>query len=351
MFLYEKDPYSEGSTHYQVYELLYEIVERGLCEDNPLATDWEKSKSMLNKGEIASIVIGSWAISQFKNAGSNGDSIAFMPFPHEINGMQYMTISTDYNYAISKNCKYPEAARAYIDFMLDESGYALDHETFSIVKTDPYPESYGNMENIVLLTTGQASNETYNIKQKLSKNLNMEDGSEAQRVIEAAKGYRQETFADIAKDWNTRWESARPDTMEVNEREEIPALLDSVISDTYTVNFSPTELEYIEQVKKLSVGYTVNAAPFQYEKNGAFTGLSLDVCESIQKNTGLSFEYVPFQNTEEMIAALQRGEIDMIAGLDSNIKDEQELKYSKEYSSQKNLHQRRCLSHLLSDRI
>ena len=337
LFVYEKNPYLEGSTHYQVYELLYEIVERGLCEENPLASDWEKSKQMLNNGEIASIVIGSWAVSQFKAAGTNEDSIAFMPFPHEINGMQYMTISTDYNYAINKNSKYPKAARAYVDFMLDESGYALDHETLSIVKTDPYPESYGSMENVVLLTTGQANNETYNIKQKLSKNLNMEDGSEAQRVIEAAKGYRKETFADIAKDWNSRWEASRPANMKITEREEVPALIDSVLSDSYSVSFSKTEQEFINNQASLTVGYSQNTAPFQYEKEGHFTGLSLDVCEIIQKTTGLSFTYVPFQNTEEMIVALQRGEIDMIAGLDSTMKYEQELKYSKEYSSQMNV--------------
>lgn len=337
MFLYEKDPYLEGSTHYQVYELLYEIVERGLSEDNPLASDWEKSKSMLNNGEIASIVIGSWAISQFKNAGSNGDSLAFMPFPHEINGMQYMTISTDYNYAISRYCQYPEAARAYIDFMLDESGYALDHETLSIVKTDPYPESYGDMENVILLTTSQAKSDAYSIRKKLSINLNMEDGTEAQRIIEAAKGYRQETFSDIAKDWNTRWESARPANMNVKEREEVPALLDSVISNTYSVNFSQTELEYIKEKNTLNIGYCTNIAPFQYEKDGIFTGLSLDICTVIEQNTGLSFHYVPFQNTEELILALQQGQIDIIAGLDATIDYNQELKYSKEYSSQMNV--------------
>lgn len=337
MFVYEKDPYLEGSTHYQVYELLYEIVERGLCEENPLASDWEKSKAMLNNGEIACLVIGSWAVSQFKEAGPNGDSIAFMPFPHEIDGMQYMTVSTDYSYAINKNSEYPEAARAYVDFMLDESGYALDHETISIVKTDPYPESYGNMENVLLLTTGPATNETYKAKQKLSTNLNMEDGSEAQRVIEAAKGYRTETFADITKDWNTRWEASRTPDIKVSEKEEVPALIDSVLSDSYSVSFSQTELEFIADKKSLTVGYSANTAPFQYEKEGSFTGLSLDVCEMVQSSTGLSFTYVPFQNTAEMILALQRGEIDMISGLDANADYEQDLKYSKEYSSQMNV--------------
>ena len=109
-FIYERNPFSKGSTHYQVYQLLYDIVKDGLCEDDPKSDDWEKSKSMLNRGEIGCMAIGSWAVSQFKQAGPDGDAVAFMPFPNEIDGKQYMTISTDYCYAINKNSKEKDAA-------------------------------------------------------------------------------------------------------------------------------------------------------------------------------------------------------------------------------------------------
>ena len=58
-FIYERNPFSKGSTHYQVYQLLYDIVKDGLCEDDPKSDDWEKSKSMLNRGEIGCMAIGS----------------------------------------------------------------------------------------------------------------------------------------------------------------------------------------------------------------------------------------------------------------------------------------------------
>ena len=58
---------------------------------------------MLNEGKIGCMAIGSWAMSQVRNAGADGKSVAYMPFPNEVDGKQYMTIVTDYCYAINKN--------------------------------------------------------------------------------------------------------------------------------------------------------------------------------------------------------------------------------------------------------
>lgn len=329
-FVNEGDPFLEGSTHYEVYELLYNIVKEGLSETNPLETDWEQSKALLNQGKIGCIAIGSWAVSQFKEAGPNADAVAFMPFPNEIAGRQYMTISTDYCYAVSSNSKNKEAAKAYIEFMLDESGYALDHEILSVVKTDPYPDSYGNMENVILLSNNPATGENYEKKLKLMTNLNMEDESEKKRVIEAAKGLRNESFDDIARDWNTRWESSRTPDMEVTQRD-VKALLSSVIDSNYEVNFSQTEQQFIQEQQKLRVGYVKNLAPFQYEKEEDFTGVSRKICETIEENTGLVMEYYPYDNTAQMVEAINRGEIDIIAGIDRESDYTENILYSKEY--------------------
>ena len=46
---------------YAVYYVLYEAVARGLIEDDPTTTDWEGSKGMINNGDIATMVLGSWS--------------------------------------------------------------------------------------------------------------------------------------------------------------------------------------------------------------------------------------------------------------------------------------------------
>ena len=72
------DPFSPGvptgdpeSGPYAVYNILYEAVKRGLTEADPTTTDWEGSKIRMNNGEIAVMVLGSWAIVQMRDAGPN----------------------------------------------------------------------------------------------------------------------------------------------------------------------------------------------------------------------------------------------------------------------------------------
>lgn len=331
-FIYERNPFSKGSTHYQVYQLLYDIVKDGLCEDDPKSDDWEKSKSMLNRGEIGCMAIGSWAVSQFKQAGPDGDAVAFMPFPNEIDGKQYMTISTDYCYAINKNSKEKDAARKYIDFMLDESGHALDQENLSLVKTDPYPDAYGDMKNAILSSNTAATNVNYSRWESLSKNLNMEDNKETARVIAAAAGYSDETLDDIVKDWNERWESGRPKDMEAEMQEASSNWLNSsVITENYEVTLSQTEQRYLSDIGTIKVGYLTEFAPYQYKNaQGKFTGLSQQICDIISSTLNVDMKYIAYGNRKDLIAALENGEIDMAAGLDSE-SEQDSLRFSKSY--------------------
>lgn len=328
-FVKIENPFSQGSTHDVVYSMLYRIVEEGLCEENIGSGDWNESKTLLNEGKIACIAIGSWALSQFKNAGEYGDDVAFMPFPNEIDGKQYATISTDYPYAINRNSNMKEAAKAYIDFMLDESGFALDRDNLSIVKTDPYPDSFTEMEDIIFLSNAAASPETTNYFQILSSQLDLQSGTEQKRIIEAASGKTDESWDDIRDDWNERWESSRTSDMKV-ENEVISFFADGV-SLTQEISFSDAELSYIENLDVVSVGYLEEYAPFQSEVDGEFVGLSAGVCARIEENTGIKFNYKPYKNYSEIVNAMENGEIDMAAGIESSADYDDKVRLSKGY--------------------
>lgn len=327
-FVNELDPFLEGTTHYQVYKLLYDIVSNGLCEAKPEESDWDQSKVMLNNGEIGCMAIGSWALKQVQDAGSNGDSVAYMPFPNEVDGKQYMTIVDDYCYAINKNSEQKEAARDYIDFMLDESGYALNQEVLSVVKTDPILDSYGDMNSVICLCDNEASDNNYQKRQTLSANLNILDSTdEIKRVIEAAEGKRNETFDEIAQDWNERWESSRTaDMMPDGTSQKI--VLNSALSQNYNVEFSDTEQEYIDSLKTVRVGYLKEMAPFQYYEGGSFHGVLRDIVNIVASDLDVEVEEKGYDNTQELVKALKSGEIDMIAGMNKSGKYGSELKFS-----------------------
>ncbi len=330
-FVNELNPFLEGTTHYDVYRMLYDIVQNDLSEENPSETDWELSKSMLNEGKIGCMAIGSWALIQVKEAGENGDAVAFMPFPNEKDGKQYMTVVTDYSYGINANSTEKEAARLYVDYMLDESGYALDHENLSLVKTDPFPESFGDMEHVVCLSNMVATSENYEKRTALSEKLNILDSNEEiKRVIEAASGMTSESFDDIAKDWNERWESSRTEEM-MPEESEIVQVQSGIITDEYEVNFSETEKEYLQSVSTLKVGYLKNMAPYQYDTKDGFQGVSANILQIVSDHIRVSMEYYGYDNTEQMIQALTNGDIDMVAGVEKSEEYDDVVKYSRDY--------------------
>ena len=99
-------PWQDGKIMYITDGLLFDIVHEGLSEPDPLTTNWEGSKGMIGTGKVATMLLGSWATQQMKDAataaGSNPDDIAFWPFPYQTGGKFYSRVEGDYKAGISK---------------------------------------------------------------------------------------------------------------------------------------------------------------------------------------------------------------------------------------------------------
>ncbi len=329
-FITDVNPFREGTVHNQTLKLLYDLVEKGYTEVGTGTLGWWDSIIKMNNGEIGCSVIGTWALYDYKNVGPNGDDIGFMPFPNNIDGKQYVTVTGDYGYAISKNSKNKAAARAFLDFMLDESGYAFEHDTLSVLKTDPYPECYGDMEHTSVLNSANASGEAYTLFNALTTNIILYNTDEYVRIVEAAAGIRDESFEDIMDDWNMRWEAGREGIEivlpEVEEKSEDKVIL---IGNEQVV-LSDNEKAFIQKNETLTVGYNKNLAPISYEEDGEFLGVAKDICKMISAKSGLKMEYRGYENTRELVEALNNGKIDFVAGMDK-LNSYNTLSYSKDY--------------------
>ncbi len=339
-FIYDENPFRDGSNHYEVYRLLYDLISLGYVEEDIAKSDWNKSKEMLNNGEIGCLAIGSWALSQFKAAGNNPDNVLFMPFPNEIDGKQYMTVLTDYSYGVASNSDNKEAARAFVDFMLDESGYAIDGNNISLLASDPYPDAFGDMNNIIILGNQSAYDSSYNIYAKMRNAVDIEGYDVTKRVMEAAGGITNETFEEITADWNKKWEAARPTNMKPNkqakENEEIVAPI-PIILDNSEIILSEAEKAYIQKHSTMIVGYNKNMAPFSYEQGDEFKGIARDLCDGISEKTGINMIYTGYESTDDMLKAIENNDIDVIAAIEKMSKEFNDIKYSKEYLNYMNV--------------
>ncbi|MEF9907221.1 ABC transporter substrate-binding protein [Streptomyces sp. P9-A2] len=212
--LAEGDPWADGADLRVADTLLHDIVRAGLAEKDPTTTNWEASKPKLAKGEIATMWLGSWAVVQMreaaKQAGSDPDDIGFMPFPAQQDGAFCAVTSPDYQQAVNVHSDHKAAARAWIDWFTDKSGYAKANLALSPLKDDPLPE--------ILRPYQDAGVELIDLDDaKGAQVKSIDNGSEVgiykpdyrQDLVDLARGARKGSLDDFLDDLGARWAEAR----------------------------------------------------------------------------------------------------------------------------------------------
>ena len=213
--LHTKNPfrdYGDGTHPYALYKILYDAVAEGLTEDDYSTTSWEDSKGMINRGEIATMVLGSWAYSQMVAADSHGEDVGYMPFPITIDGKQYASAGADYSYGISKNATADEqtAAMVFVKWMTEKSGFSYNEDGLPVAKDQT--DTKLAFAGVDLLEDQPAleGEEDYLNDMNSESELNINNGgnTKIQEIIEhAANG--DESFDDIMTEWNKAWSDAQ----------------------------------------------------------------------------------------------------------------------------------------------
>lgn len=198
---------------YAVYYVLYEATARGLIEDDPTTTDWEGCKGMINRGEIGTMVLGSWAVTQMQEAGDNGDDIGYMPFPITVDGKQYASAGPDYCYGININSSEDNqiAAMLYVKWLTEESNFAYDQGGVPILAGAEYPAVLDAFEGVELVidNPAPAGEETYfnDINNESEVGLNSDNYPDS-AILEHALT-QDKTLDDIMAEWNAQWSAAQ----------------------------------------------------------------------------------------------------------------------------------------------
>jgi len=140
---------------------IYDVVAKGLTEADPTTTDWEGSKRLIGVGDIATMVLGSWAIPQMQAAaeaaGADPADIAYMPTPAQVDGKFHTVAGGDYNLAINVHSKNKVTARAWIDWFNHDSGFSESQVGLSPLIDGAVPAALdGFMKNVELITMNPA---------------------------------------------------------------------------------------------------------------------------------------------------------------------------------------------------
>lgn len=348
-FLHEEDPFGKGSNSYQVYRLLYDLIKDGLCEKPFGKMSWDESIKNLRQGKLGCVVLGSWAMHQVmtEDGSVTSDNIGFMPFPNEVDGQQYMTVLTEYCIGVSSNSKNKKAALAYVDFLLDESGYAVKQGRISVAKNELLPESYSDLEDVIFVAPGTFNDNNYNLYLELNNKVDPSSVESIKRVMAAAGGKSNESFDDIMKEWNTAWNEVRVKFEKKNpgsvstekpkepvKEEEKESAQEMEEPEAGAPIFAELEKQFIAEHSTIKVGYLTNMAPFQYlNGKNEFGGVSRDVINRIAQYTGWTMEFYQYENTRAVLEALANGEIDIAAGVEKLPVNAKKAEFSRSYIS------------------
>ncbi len=214
-----KDPFAnQGNSTgpYAVYKILYDAAAEGLIEDDYTTTDWEGCKPMFNNGQIATMVLGSWAFTQMRDAegGEHPEDVGYMAFPITIDGKQYAPAGGDYNFGINVQASYEEklASMYYLKWLTHESGFAYSEGGVPIDKSGEYPDLYAAFDGIDMLSDADAlpGEETLLSELNAESELNINNGgnTKVQEIIEHGFNHDKD-FDDIMADWNSAWSDAQ----------------------------------------------------------------------------------------------------------------------------------------------
>lgn len=220
-----KDPFTKRDDMtgpYAVYYVLYESVARKLVEDDPASSDWESSKGAINRGEIATMVLGSWAVNQFKEAGDNPDDIGYMPFPITVNGKQYAGSGGNYGYGINKDATDDNkiASMLYVKWLIEESPMFLDEGSIPARKDGEFLSVLEAFDGVELIANSPAPDREEDLFDDVNNEsevgINNNDYPDCE-ILEAAL-YGSRTLDEIMAEWNQKWTSAQESLgVEVNK--------------------------------------------------------------------------------------------------------------------------------------
>lgn len=210
-------PWAPGE-YYEITDgLLYDIVAAGLSEEDPLTTNWEESKTLIGSGQVATMVLGSWAITQMRDAavaaGASADDIGYMPFPYQVDGTFYSTIGGDYKNAINVNSDNKATARAWIEWFAAESGYALSQGGLSPLVDGPSPDTLGDFDaagvQYIELAPAPAGSESLENDIANTAEIDLFGPIYRQQLVDIARGAADGDKESFFEQLNQRWADAR----------------------------------------------------------------------------------------------------------------------------------------------
>ncbi|OJF10574.1 ABC transporter substrate-binding protein [Couchioplanes caeruleus subsp. caeruleus] len=217
----DANPWQPGKIQYITDGLLFDIVRAGLSEKDPLTTNWEGAKPMIATGKVATMLLGSWAVPQMRDAATavkaDPGDIAFWPFPFQTGGRFHARIEGDYKAAVSRTSKNKATARAWLDWFVTESGFAADQQAIPPALDQPLPATLQafTATGVELLEVPEATTNAGKEDEIIKESeIDLKGNIYRQKLVDIARGAAEGDKDSYFAELNKRWGAARSRVMQ-----------------------------------------------------------------------------------------------------------------------------------------
>lgn len=204
--IYDKNAFGQGSPLYTSLKLLNDAVANKYVEEDPMTSDWEKSKQDMADNKIGVMALGSWAIGQIQDKSQTPENIKFMSAPVNHNGKQVIQIASDYMMGVNVHSKNKDIAKEFVKYFVEK--YPSDSNMISSIVGAKLPEYLsGSKAELVQQKMGTTQSTVDLDKVQKESLINLNDSKWVKTVIEIGLGNGKQTFdeymASLNKSWNT----------------------------------------------------------------------------------------------------------------------------------------------------
>ncbi|MCD9020278.1 extracellular solute-binding protein [Cohnella sp. NL03-T5] len=192
-------PFTVDGPYGQSLGILKQLYEKGDLEKDIYSANWDQTQKDIATGKTAMMYIGNWFFSSLVTGGLALEDIGFVPLPYDNSGTYKGMMRNDWAYAVSATSKNKPLAKAFIKFMLEESGDETDHMFISPLKDkkQDLPQLTQFMSyNPTMLEAQAVSTEVTAAENKMQFDL-------FKFIQEATVGDLQDVFDGYNKKWKT----------------------------------------------------------------------------------------------------------------------------------------------------
>ena len=207
----DEAPFTLGKGPGDIYNTIFTLAKDKLIEPDPTTTNWENSKTLMGQGKVSAMWLGSWAMVQMqdaaKKAGADPADIGFAPYPFQKDGKFCPVTGPDYLQAISIHSKHKAAARAWLDWFTDKSGFAKDQGSLPTEKGQPLPSTLADYQKLPInyITLNQQQSGTVSKIDNESEVGFYSSPNSARQLVDvgrgAAPGDEQSVLSGLNKKW------------------------------------------------------------------------------------------------------------------------------------------------------